>query len=296
MQKGPEVKTVDLANGETFTYREAGDSSKILLLVHGALGSSDVWSYIFPRFTDKFRVIAPDLRGHGQTTYNNKLRNHDDNAEDLKLFVDALGLKQFYLLGWSMGGGISMKFTAKYPEHVERLILHNSIGAQGFPYTKVAEGKPTERVTNEEDALKHPHTLFLASLREQKDVEKIRDTLLKSVFGGRNKPDNERLEIWVDAWLNCKAIYQLGHLGNVYNITNEHNGAVEGSNEISKIKCKTLILHGETDPVVPAKEAEKLKELLGDVAELKIFKESGHAVVEDYPEEFVQLVREFFQA
>jgi len=289
-----EIKKVELPNGETFAYRDVGTGSKVIVFVHGALLSSASWLQIIPKFTDKFRVVAPDLRGHGKSSYNNPVKSHDENAEDLKLFVDAIGLKKFYLVGWSMGGGISMKFTANYPEYVERLILHNSMGVQGVPRTKVEDGKPTtERITSEEDAINHPHSVFLATVIAQQDKDKIKFIQDASIYTGRAKLDGERLEASIQEWFDCRCAQRLGHLANIYNITDERSGPVEGTNEISKIKCKTLILHGEKDVIVKSEEAERIKKLIGDNAELKIFPEAGHAVVEDYPEEFVQLVTEF---
>jgi len=294
MQADLSLKTVNLSNGETIAYRDVGENSEVLVLVHGAMGSSAVWLHLIPKFTDKFRVIAPDLRGHGKSSYKNLLKSHDETAEDLKLFFDAIGVKKFYLVGWSMGGGVSMKFTAKYPEYVQGLILHNSMGVQGVTYTKIIEGKPsTERITTEEEAINHPHPVFLSTIIAQQDKDKIRFLHDTSIYGGKGKPDAERLESSINDWLDCRCAQRLGHLANIYNITNEHSGSVDGTNEIAKIKCKTLILHGEKDKIVPPKEAERIKQLIGDNAELKIYPEAGHAFLEDYPEEFVQLVKDF---
>ena len=288
-------KSVDLPNGETYTYVEAGDSSKVLLLIHGAVGSFAPWIRFMPQFSEVFRVIALDLRGHGHSSYNKPQVSHDDHAEDVKLFLDKLGISKVFVCGWSMGGGVAMKLAAQYPGYVEKLILHNSMGAKGVSLTKMsAEGKPTtEIVQTEEEALNHPRALMISTLASQMDVDKIKAIQRASIFNGRNKLDDQRLDMYVKEWSMCRCIQRLPYLANIYNVSNESNGAVDGAGEILKIECPVLILHGEKDIIVPKNEAEYLKELLKDKAELKIFPEAGHAVMEDYPEEFVQLVKEF---
>jgi len=66
----------------------------------------------------------------------------------------------------------------------------------------------------------------------------------------------------------------------------------KGTGEIGKIKCKVLILHGQKD-TVPKAESENTKKLLGDLAELKIFEDAGHMLLEDYPEEAIACMKDF---
>jgi len=297
MQTKTNLPTIKLPNGEQYAYREAGNisSPQTLVLIHGAMFSSSVFTPLFPKFADTFRIIAPDLRGHGQSTHNTPAKGHDDHAEDLKFLFDALGLKKFNLLGWSMGGAVSMKFTANYPEYVERLILTNSMGVEGLAFTKIdAEGKPTiERITTEEEFLKLPNSKFLANLIATQNREQAKMLLGKRMFSGKKQPSAEQIEIAVDDLLGCKCAYRLGYLSNMYNITDKDNLASKGTNQISKIKCPVLLLHGEKDLMVPVKEAERTKGLLGENAELKTFDEGGHVLFEDYPDEFVEIVKRF---
>ena len=78
-----DFKTLDLPNGETIAYREAGDSSKVLVFLHCFGGSSILYRSYFSKFTDKFRVIAFDLRGHGNSSFNTKMVKIEDLVEDI---------------------------------------------------------------------------------------------------------------------------------------------------------------------------------------------------------------------
>ena len=146
MQQKFQQKYAPLSNNETYAYREAGTSDNILLLVHGTLASSYYFEPLLTTFSKDYRVIAPDLRGYGHTTNNRTSESIDDLVEDIKLFVDHLKIEKFALLGWSLGGGLSMKFAARYPSYVKKLILFHAIGVKGFPeYLEDQNGESTKR-------------------------------------------------------------------------------------------------------------------------------------------------------
>jgi len=289
------VHFASLSNGETYAYRQAGEaSSKPLLMIHGAFSSSSAFSHFFPQLSDTFRVIAPDLRGHGQSSWITPQESHDDHVEDLKLFCDELGLEKISLLGWSAGGAVTMKFAARYPELVDKLVLHGSIGAQGYPYYIPDEnGKPTKsRITSWEEWSQHHQPKYFKSLTANRDIEKIHSLIMKT-FCGRNQPSDEFLKNATDDWFACRCYHLAGYWVNKFNITNEDNGASKGTNEISRIKCPVLLLHGERDMLVKLEEAKKTKALIGDNAVLKTFPEGGHAIMTDYPEEFLENLKRF---
>ena len=87
-------------------------------------------------------IYALDLRGFGQSTYNQSIDSLQDFADDVKLFIDELKLEKFSLMGWSMGGGVAMQFTANHPTFVEKLILVESVGMKGYPIFKRYEWVP----------------------------------------------------------------------------------------------------------------------------------------------------------
>lgn len=66
-----DVKYVEL-HGQRVAYREAG-SGEVVMLIHGMAGSSDTWQAVVPQLARRYRVIAPDLLGHGQSTKPHRL-------------------------------------------------------------------------------------------------------------------------------------------------------------------------------------------------------------------------------
>ena len=104
-------------------YSEGGKGEPVIL-VHGFGASSDNWNRMAGRLTKKYRVIAPDMPGWGQSTrIDSTSYAYPQQVERLHQFLRALGLKRFHLIGHSMGGFISSAYAARYPEEVITLSL-----------------------------------------------------------------------------------------------------------------------------------------------------------------------------
>jgi pimeloyl-ACP methyl ester carboxylesterase len=104
-------------------YREFGKThTETLIILHGLYGSSDNWLSLGKRFSEKYRVIIPDLRNHGQSPHNTT-HSFPAMTEDLHELFTSLKIKKANLLGHSMGGKLAMFFTSEYPDAVLRLII-----------------------------------------------------------------------------------------------------------------------------------------------------------------------------
>jgi pimeloyl-ACP methyl ester carboxylesterase len=104
-------------------YSEGGKGEPVVL-VHGFGASSDNWNRMAGRLTKKYRVIAPDMPGWGQSTRIDSVSYaYPQQVERLHGFVKQLGLERFHLVGHSMGGFISSAYAARYPEEVITLGL-----------------------------------------------------------------------------------------------------------------------------------------------------------------------------
>ena len=127
---------VNLPNGEEYYYLEEGRGNNVLILVHGNMSSSVHFMPLIKSLPENIRVIAPDLRGFGDSSYNNKFSTLRELAEDLKLFMDELGVKKAHLAGWSTGGGIVLEFASMYQDMTESLILIEAASHKGYPIFK----------------------------------------------------------------------------------------------------------------------------------------------------------------
>lgn len=121
-----EVKYLEL-HGDRVAYRDEG-SGEVLLLIHGMAGSSDGWRELIPRLAKNYRVVAPDLLGHGQSEKPRGDYSLGAFAVSLRDLLDELGIAQATIVGHSLGGGVAMQFIYQHPDYCERLILISSGG------------------------------------------------------------------------------------------------------------------------------------------------------------------------
>lgn len=115
----PRSRTVPV-NGLTLRYLDWGNEGALpLVLLHGLGGAAAEWRRIAESFRERYRVLALDQRGHGDSDHAPpEAYTTADYVADLEAFVDALELKRFILVGHSMGGHTTIAFTARHPDRV----------------------------------------------------------------------------------------------------------------------------------------------------------------------------------
>jgi len=121
-----ELTYLDL-HGDRIAYRDAGHGHA-LLLIHGMAGSSDTWRAIIPQLSKKYRIIAPDLLGHGMSAKPRGDYSLGAFAVFLRDLLDQLGVDRATVIGQSLGGGIAMQFAHQHRDYCERLVLIGSGG------------------------------------------------------------------------------------------------------------------------------------------------------------------------
>jgi esterase len=109
-------------------YLEWGETrSDSIVLVHGFSSTADAWARVAEALAAEYHLIAPDLRGHGESEWDPQERYSDDQlAADVHALVQQLGLLPFTLIGHSMGGAVAFTYAATYPEDVKRLVIEDS--------------------------------------------------------------------------------------------------------------------------------------------------------------------------
>lgn len=104
-------------------------ANRTVVFVHGYAGVVETWEYQINHFKKLARVIAPDLRGHGQSDAPFTKYSMDELVEDLETIAETLQLPQkFTLIGHSFGGSICVEYAARHPERLDRLVLLTTAG------------------------------------------------------------------------------------------------------------------------------------------------------------------------
>src|SRR5947209_134557 len=93
-------------HGHRVSYRVAGESGPVLLLIHGITGCAAQWAAVVPLLAERYRVVAPDLLGHGQSAKPRGDYSLGAYAAGLRDLLVALGHKRATIVGHSLGGGV----------------------------------------------------------------------------------------------------------------------------------------------------------------------------------------------
>jgi pimeloyl-ACP methyl ester carboxylesterase len=103
-------------------YYETHGSGRPMILLHGGLGSGEMFGPILPILSENHQVIAPDLQGHGRTADIDRPIDIRLMADDIAALIDHLGLDKPDLVGYSLGGGVAFMTAGKYPDKIRKLV------------------------------------------------------------------------------------------------------------------------------------------------------------------------------
>jgi pimeloyl-ACP methyl ester carboxylesterase len=114
-----------------------GSGNNVLFILHGLFGLSDNWGSLGRRYADKYHVVIPDLRNHGQSMHSDVF-TYASMLEDIEELFDDLSLSTAKLMGHSMGGKLAMLFALENPQRVEKLVVAD-ISPVVYPPTRHSE-------------------------------------------------------------------------------------------------------------------------------------------------------------
>lgn len=142
----PYSRYAPLRDGSKLHYWDRGKADgPALVLLHGSYDSADTWEEWAPRLEQDFRLLVPDLPGHGLTGVT---RSDDYTAEAMAgavhELIEQLGLARVHLAGNSMGGRVAWTYAEAHPERVDRLVL---VDAGGYPSPNTVHPRASNAVT-----------------------------------------------------------------------------------------------------------------------------------------------------
>ncbi|MDD2427500.1 MAG: alpha/beta hydrolase [Eubacteriales bacterium] len=287
----------DTKGGERLAYYLTSDDKPLLCLIHGNYSKASVWFSLMEQFEDDYSVLAVDMRGYGDSSWNNPVDSLEPLADDLIEVIKGLGFTHGDFIAWSLGGGVAMELAAKEPDMVDHLVLTASMGVQGYPMFEFDMETMTPKLdkpltTKEEIAA----SMYYVPMKQLIDTEQ--DELLGQTFQAmfvKHPPTGEFLDDCVLGMKQQQHLLDMDYALLQYNITGDNNGNFDGSDRLKNITAPVLVLHGENDNVVPPELAQLNKQYFGDQAELNIFEEAGHGLHLDQPEQWIEAVRSFLE-
>ena len=287
------VKTLTLKNGETIAYREAGKGEKTLLLIHGNMSSSVHWQPLMEALETEYRLVAPDMRGFGDSSYHKPFDSLRELAEDMEDTVLHLGLRDFTAIGWSTGGGVVLEMAADMPDRVNKAILLDSVPPTGYPmFTKDEKGQPmlTQPLRTKEEIAADPVQVAPVLAAYASGNRDMLRAIWNAAIYNMNQPSPEDYELYLDAIFKQRNLVDIDYSLMTFNMTDSATLFSPGSGRLSKIECPVVLLHGEKDLVVPLAWARMA---MGQIegSRMITFSNAGHSVLTDDLGLFADTVR-----
>lgn len=272
-------------DGIDIFYREAGPSdAPVLLLPHGYPCSSFEFRNLMPRLADRWRLLAPDFPGSGYSeTAPDFAHDFDGYARFLADFADALGADRFALWLHDFGSQIGLRLAIAAPHRIRALIIQNgdiyedALGPQ-YAGLKAYWADPTPEKRTK--------------LAEAISEEGYREEFLNNVSGdvaARIPPD-----LWQLHWSLTEETRRGIYHNVIAGLRENRDWFPRYQAYLREHRPPTLILWGPRDGYMPAEAGRAYLRDLPD-AELHLFEEAGHWLLETHLDEAVPLLRDFLE-
>jgi pimeloyl-ACP methyl ester carboxylesterase len=243
-------------------YLDEG-SGPAVLLIHAFPLNKAMWAPQMDPLSRRFRVIAPDIRGFGESQPASPW-TMEDMAGDLHELLDKLGIDQCTIAGVSIGGYIALAFWSKYPGRVRQLVLSNS------------------RARGDNDSEKAARNDMIAAIR-QNGAAILPERMLTRLLQPNPLPDVVRTVRGMIEQANASAAeYAVTAMRDRSDFTSVLHG----------IKCPAMVITGENDAIIRAEDAKAVADAIPGARFVKI-PDSGHLSNLENPEAFNAAILNF---
>src|SRR5689334_12618 len=236
-------------NNIQIEYTDTGVGRPIVL-IHGYPFNRALWTEQIPALSNSNRIIAPDLRGFGDSDASSETSTMNLLAEDVALLMDQLEIPRATIGGLSMGGYVALAFYKKFPSRVRGLVLADTRASSDTDESKQTRAQQAEKGLSEgmagiADAML-PKLLTPETVSKRPEIVKfVRDMMLQA------KPEGAAAAL---------------------------RGMAEREDQtplLSKISVPTLILVGSEDAITPVADSEKMQNAIDD-SRLVVLDHAGH--------------------
>lgn len=272
-----ELKYLDL-HGDQVAYLDEGQG-EVILLLHGMAGSSQTWRSVIRPLSRHYRVVAPDLLGHGHSAKPRSDYSLGAFAVSLRDLLDEIGVARATVVGHSLGGGVAMQFVYQHPDYAERLILIGSGGlGPDVGWTLRLLSAPGAELIM--PIIAPPPVLSVG--------EKVRSFFTKM---GVESPRGA--EIWNAYSSFSDPETRQAFLRTLRSVVDYRGQAVSALNRLHvKAGLPTMAIWGDEDAIIPVQHAYAVQETRPDVR-LEVLSGVGHFPQVERPMEVVDLIEDF---
>ncbi len=275
----------------TFNVRDRGNTEGFpLVMLHGWPESSYCWEGITPFLNANLRVIAPDLRGLGESerTLEPHLYQKAELAKDVIEIVDALNIGTFYLVGHDWGGAVAQEVALAIPERVKKFAIMN-IAIINNP-KGLAEAM---KIMHDRGSVPQWYQYFQQQPKLPEAMIRGNEDVWIPYFFGKAGKEGRIPKEAIEEYIRCYRIPQTPATGAGYYRAMKQDAKRWVTLAGTKFSMPSLIVYGNRDTVVIREYLNHLEECFEDVKLVEV--EAEHFLQEEKPEEVAKHLNNFFE-
>ena len=255
-----------LSDDAEIFYDTAGSGPPVVLL-HPTPADHEFFLPVSQLLSSRYRLIMPDLRGHGESSLGNGPATMHKHALDITRVMGAAGVDRAPLMGVSIGGRVIFEFWRRFRERVTALILCNTEARADSPEARA------NRLRNSDDVL-------------QRGTEPFFESMLPKLMGETTRHSRPDL---------VEGALRMMRRMSPEDVAGVQRGMAERPDSIATLKTinvPTLIVTGDEDVLTGLPDAELMKQNIAG-SELKVVAKAGHFAPWEQPDEIGKLIRNF---
>jgi len=256
-------------NGFEMAYTDTGSGTP-LVFIHGFPLNRQIWQPQMEAFKETHRVIAPDLRGHGDSQPIPGPYSVSLFARDVEALLDHLGIeRKIVLCGLSMGGYICFEYFRKYPERLAGLVLTATWAEADTPEKRAGRDQSASNVL-------------------KNGVAPLAEGMLPLLLSPQTEQSNPAIVAEVAGILNGTSVE--GTVGALQAMRDRP----DSTPTLAEINLPVFVIHGADDRIIPFQEAEKMAAQIPQSKLVKI-QNAGHLLNMEKPAEFNAAFKDFLE-
>ncbi|MFO8129058.1 MAG: alpha/beta hydrolase [Bacteroidales bacterium] len=259
-----------LKTREATIYYDVRGEGPWLAMIAGLGSDHQSWQFILKDIQKHFRVLIWDNRGSGRTKAKSASFGMADLSRDCIALLDEMNIEKCFLIGHSMGGGVSQLLALHHPLRIQKMILASA-------------------TTHMSDRNKSLFDFLITSWKDGLSQEQW----LRNLFYWLFSPKAFSNPRFLDAAIISTVCYPYTQSPENFKAQIDALVSFDSGDLIKDIHTPTKLISGSRDILVYPDETEKLKEMPG-VEEMAIIPGAGHSIHAEYPGEFVREVLDYF--
>ena len=258
-----------------------------LLLVHGGRDHCRTWDWVAQAFRDDYHVIAPDLRGHGDSQWvTGSSYTIIDYVYDIAQLIDQKHLQPLTIIGHSLGGNITLQYSGVYPDHVRKLVSVEGWGPPPSVIRKRADKSPQRRMQEWIDMLRD------MAGREVRRYETIDAAVRRMRDANPHLTPEQARHLTIHGTNQNEDGTYTWKFDNYNRAFSPHRFDEEDAHGLwEDITCSVLLVRGKESWAADPEETHLLDHIRD--ARAIAFDDAGHWVHHDRLDAFVEAVRDF---